>query len=176
VSPTLDAILSERNEHLEALHGILLDVEGDITEAEAEAAIDEWLHEADAPLKEKLDAYGHLIRHRETLAKFRKDESDRLAALAQTDANTVKRLKARLMYFFESEGIEKLETDRFKFGLANNGGAVPVVVKVDARDLPYAFKRVEYIPDIAAIRTALEKGEATEYAEFGSRGRHLRIR
>jgi hypothetical protein len=172
MSTTLDGILADRR----ALDSLLFEVGGDVTDEEADAAITAWLRESDGALRDKLDAYGAVIREREGLAKLRKDEADRLRALAQTDANTVSRLKARLQYFFESEGIEKIETDRFKFGLANNGGALPVVVKVDARELPYALKRVEYIPDIAAIRAALEKGEATEYAEFGVRGKHLRVR
>lgn len=171
-----NATLYEIRDDLEALHALLYEVGGDITEDEAAAAIDAWLRETDEALRSKLDRYAALIRETEAKAASRKEEADRLAALAVTDLNTVKRLKERLQWFFEDQGIEKLETDRFKFTVANNGGKTPVILKCEPHELPEWAQRVTVSADIEAIRGEIEAKGALDFAEFGERGRHLRIR
>lgn len=176
MSTTLLEIRDERATHIAALEELLYDVGGDITEEEAAAAIDAWLAEADAPLKVKLDGYGSVIRERELKAAARKEEAARIAALAQTDANIAKRLKERLQWFFQEEGIEKMETDRFKFTLANNGGKAPILVSVPVDQLPAWAQRVTVTADTEALRGEIEAGNAIEGVEIGERGRHMRIR
>lgn len=175
------ATLYEIRDDLEALHALLYEVGGDITEEEAEAAIDAWLRETDEALKDKLDRYAALIRETEAKAASRKEEADRLAALATTDLNTAKRLKARLQWFFEDQGIEKMETERFKFTLANNGGRAPVIVRAPVDELPEWARRVTVTADTEAIRGEIEERardgrEPLDFAEIGPRGKHLRIR
>lgn len=175
------ATLYEIKDDLDALHALLYEVGGDITEEEAEAAVDAWLRETDEALKDKLDRYAALIRETEAKAASRKEEADRLAALATTDLNTVKRLKARLQWFFEDQGIDKLETSRFKFTLANNGGKARVVVRVPIDDLPEWARRVTIAADMDAIRGEIEErerngGEPLDFADVLERGRHLRIK
>lgn len=175
--PTLLEVRDERDAHLRALEDLLSEVGGDVTEAEAEAAIDAWLKEADAPLQAKLDGYGVVIREFELRAAARKAEADRIAALANTDANNSRRLKERLRWFFEAEGIDKIETSRFKFALASNGGKAPVILHCEPEALPEWAKRVTVTPDMEAIRGEIEtRGESLEFAEIGERGKHLRIR
>jgi hypothetical protein len=178
---TLLEIADERAVHLTALEDLLFEVGGDVTDEEAAAAIDAWLAEADAPLKQKLDAYASVIRERELKAAARKAEADRVAALARTDANAVARLKERLKYFFESEGLQKIETDRFKFSISGNGGLAPVIVHVDPEQLPEWAQRKTVTADIEAIRGEIETRKATgkdplPFAEIGPRGTHLRVR
>lgn len=172
--PTLYAIGAE----LDALEDLLTEVGGDVTDADAEAAIDQWLAESKDALRTKLDSYGALIREFEGRAALRKAEADRLRALAATDENNVRRMKDRLRWFFEAHEMTKVETARFKFTLSNNGGATPVEVRVPAETLP-DWCRVEtlsYRADLDAIRRRLEAGEALEFAALGARGKHVRMR
>jgi hypothetical protein len=173
---TLLDIADERAEHLNALEELLFELGGDVTDEEAAAAIDAWLAEADVPLKQKLDGYGAVIRERELKAAARKSEADRLAALASTDSATVKRLKERLKWFFEAEGLEKLETDRFKFSLDANGGKAPILIHVAPESLPEWAKRITVTADTEALRGEIESGGTVEGVELGERGRHIRIR
>lgn len=161
---------------LDALKDLLYEVGGDVTDADADAAITAWLHETDEALRSKLDRYAALIRELESSATSRKVESDRLASLATTDLNTVKRLKDRLQEFFEAEGMDRYETLRFKFTLAGNGGKAPVHVLVPPEALPEWARRVTVSPDVEAIRNRIDAGEAVDFAQLGERGKHLRVR
>lgn len=181
MSTTLLEILDERAEHIAALEELLFEVEGDVSEECAEAAITAWLAEADIPLRAKLDAYGAVIRERELRGAARKAEAERYGGLAEVDLNTAKRLKARLHWLFVNEGIEKMETERFKFTLANNGGKAPVLIHVSPSELPEWARRVTVSADTEAIRGEIEERERTgamglDFAAIGERGRHLRIK
>lgn len=174
---TLLEIGDERARHMEALEALLVEIGGDVSDEDVDAAITAWLNEADAPLKEKLDAYGAVIREKELLAAARKAEADRLTALARTDTNTVERLKDRLKLFLEAEGLQKFEANRFKFSISGNGGPPPLTVDTDDPfKLPSWAWKVEVSVDTEAIRDRLNKGEKLPFARFGKRGSHLRVR
>jgi hypothetical protein len=172
----MNATLYEIKDDLDALAALLYEVGGDITEDEACAAIDAWLRETNEALRGKLDRYAALIREKESLAETRKEEGKRLLSLASSDEAMVTRLKARLQWFFEDQGIDKLETDRFRFTLANNGGKVPIQLLVPPDQLPEWARRVVVTPDMEAIRGEIEAAGSCEFASVGERGRHLRIR
>lgn len=169
------ATLYAIRDDLEALAALLYEVGGDVSEDEAAAAIDGWLRETDEALRSKLDRYAALIRETESAASTRRAEADRLDALAKADEETVKRLKARLQWFLEDQELDRYETSRFKITLAVNGGHLPVRVSLPPEHLPQQFQRVTVAADIDAIRTALQQGPL-DFAEFGERGHHLRIR
>lgn len=157
---------------------LLEEIGGDVSEADAEAAIDAWLAENTNALNTKLDAYGALMREWENRAAFRREEAQRLIGLATVDENNVKRLKERLRWFFEAQGISKVETPHFRFSLAQNGGKVPVSVTIpaDALPEPYRVERVSYSANTDAIRAALEAGEQLPFAVVGERGKHIRLK
>lgn len=168
--------LYEIGQDLDALEGLLAEAGGDVSEADAEQAIDAWLAESEGALKEKLDSYGALIREFEERGKARKAEADRLNALASVDTNAAKRLKDRLRWFFEARGIDKVESPRFRFTLANNGGKAPVDVLLPAEALPEWCQRISVSADVEAIRAKLEAGEALEFAALRERGKHVRVK
>lgn len=177
-----NATLYEIRDDLEALAALLADVGGDVTDADAEAAVDAWLRETDEAMREKLDRYAALIREFEERGKSRQAEADRLATLARADSNAAKRLKDRLLWFMADQGMDKVETPRFRVSIAGNGGKVPVVFATDysaehaARDGMTDFVRTSYAWDTDAIRQELENGVALPFAAMGERGRHLRVR
>jgi hypothetical protein len=158
-----------------ALGALLAEVGGDVTDADAEAAIDAWFAEVHDARDEKLDAYGALIREFQARSNARKDEADRLAGLARVDENAAKRLKARLQWFLDEHGLRRVETARFRFVVAQNGGKAPVHVALAPDLLPAPYRRVHYTADLDAIRAALEAGESLEFARLEERGKHLRI-
>lgn len=170
--------LYEIGQDMEALAALLEETGGDVSDEQAGAALDAFLAESADALAEKLDGYGAIIREFEARAAFRKAEAARLAALAATDEGNVKRMKERLRWFFEAHDIPKVETPRFKFSLATNGGARPVSLAVPPEALPetYRVERVTYSANTEAIRAALEAGEPLEFAVLGERGRHVRVR
>lgn len=176
MSMTLLEIGDERARHMEALEALLTEIGGDVSDEDVDAALTAWLAEADAPLKDKLDAYGAVIREKELRAAARNAEAERLGGLAAVDLNAVKRMKDRLRWFFEAHELQKVETDRFRFTLASNGGKAPIDLAVkDASKLPEWARRVKVEPDLEAIRSRLERGEELEFASLAERGRHLRI-
>lgn len=174
--PTLFEIGAE----IRALHDLLTECGGELSDAEAETAIDEWLAEADDALEKKVDGYCGLIREFEARSEARAIEAKRLMALAGADGNQAERLRARLKAFFEICGIRKLETPRFRMSIQANGGAVALIVppawERDPTEAPEAFQRRVIELDRNAIREAIRNDEETHGACLGERGSHLRIR
>lgn len=179
----MNRTLYEISADLAALDALLDDLGGDVSDAAAEAAIDQWFAELGAERDRKLDAYAGLIRDCETLAEAARAESVRLAALSAQRRSKAERLKARLKYFLEQHQITKLNTERFSFNVQRNGGNPPVeftqlITDVRAQ-LPERFIRVipeQYEMDRSAILDALRSGEALDFARLGEKGTHLRIK
>jgi hypothetical protein len=57
----------------------------------------------------------------------------RIGALADTDENTVQRLKAGLQRFMAEQGIASWRRRCAKLAIANNGGKAPLVVRTSGR-------------------------------------------
>lgn len=185
---------------LEALEALLAEVGGDVSEEEAEAAIDAWLAETRETEAAKLDRYGALIRTLEARAEIQEKEAARLMERAQVNRNAVKRLKDRLLMHLERTGRTKADGHLYSFTVAKNGGKPPLVIDegIDPMTLPVQYRRASMVllcptdetldalrdqcsrlevePDTAAIRAALDAGEFLPFARIGERGRHLRIR
>ncbi len=174
--------LREIEEDLEALEQLLSEVGGDVSDEEAEQAIDLWLQENQENLKRKLDGYATLIGTLEGTARGRMDEAKRLQGLAGVDSNAAKRLKDRLLWFMSNRNVAKIDTDHYKIAIAQNGGVAPLHVESAATpEMMYGskygrFVKVRYEWDNAAIRDALKAGETLPFASLGERGQNLRIR
>lgn len=152
------------------LNGLLDASDGEIT-AEVSAEIDAALSD----LGDKADGYAGLIRERELRADARESESKRMALLCTTDRNTAKALRDRLKFVMENTGQRKIETQRFKLSICNNGGKVPLDIHDPPEKLPEEYRKIEYKADTDAIRKALEAGQELPFAVLGTRGTNLRI-
>lgn len=159
-----------------ALNELLEELEGDVSDPAVADAIDEWLSETGASFEAKLDGYAALIGERLALSKARKDEAKRLTELARGDEGMAARLKERLQRFFEENGIEKKETARYKFTLAQNGGVLPLILSEDITPADVGDEFTSRVFDNAAIRAALESGMDCDFAALGARGTSLRIK
>ena len=174
--PTLFQIAEE----IMALHNLLTECGGELTDEEAEQAIDEWLAETNASLENKVDSYCWLIREFEGRADVREQAAKALKAIAATDGNQAERLKARLKKYLEMCGVLKLETPHFKLNIQNNGGSLPLIVppawEAEPASAPEAFHKVNIELNTTAIREAIRNDEEAHGARLGERGTQLRIR
>lgn len=159
--PTLLEIGSE----LTRLNALL-----DLTDGEVTPEIDAEIAAVLADLDGKADGYASLIRERELRSKAREEEAERLAKLATTDRNLAKSLRERLKLVMEGSGQKRIETPRFRISVCQNGGKLPIDVH---EPVPPTYCRA--VPDMEAIRHALEAGEQLQFAALGERGSHLRI-
>jgi hypothetical protein len=174
--PTLFQI----SEDVAALHDLLTECGGELPDAEAEAAIDQWLTETDQALESKVDSYVWLIREFEGRADVREQAANALMASAGADGDQAKRLRARLKAFLEICGLSKLQTEHFKLSIQANGGILPLIVprewEIEPAAAPEQFHKVEITLNGTAIREAIRNDEETHGAYLGERGTQLRIR
>lgn len=175
--PTLYEIGAE----MAALNELLAETGGEITDAEAEAAIDMWLAENQTALERKVDGYCALIANFEAGAEIAEAEEKYFKGLAQSRRNNARRLKERLKCFFESHGIKKLQTARFTPRVQANGGALPLIVpeawEREPASAPEQFHKIVIALDKEAIREAVRNDDpGAAGCAIGERGTHLRVR
>lgn len=163
-----------------ALHELLSEVDGDVSDSEVEEAITQWFAELGEDRNEKLDGYVYLVAELEARSEMRRRESARIAARAKIDENNCERLKDRLKNFFQIMGYKTIETDFHRITLANNGGKLPLLLQSRYERapelLPDEFKKTVVTPHRDAIRAWLEAGGSVEFAELGDRGQSIRIK
>lgn len=170
--PTIFDIAAE----FQALDELLFEAGGDISDPAVAEYVDQLFSEFSSDRDKKMDGYCRLIREAEERSKSRKAESERLAHRAQVDATMVKGLKQALQLFFDDRGIDKVETDRFRVSVGNNGGKLPLHVEDD--QVPEGFLIRSEVVEVNkdAIRARLEIGEDLPFARLGDRGRRINIR
>lgn len=172
--------LFEISEDLHFLQDFLTDTGGDITDEAMEAEIDKWLADLGEERDTKIDNYCALVQEFYARAEARKVEAARMTALATVDDNAANRLKSKLLAFFTVHELDKVETLRFRVSRVNNGGGLPVLIDSELLDnperLPETYRKTVYQPDRTLIAFDLNAGVELEFARFGERGKHLRIK
>ena len=172
--------LFEISDELAAIEELLTQNDGEITDDAAGQTLEAWFDELSDARDAKLDDYCRLITMIRERAEARHREVMRIGALADTDENTVQRLKAGLQRFMAEQGITKLETPMHKLAIANNGGKAPLVVpnewQEDPASAPERYHRRVVKLDVEAIRADLLGGEEVPGCAIGERGTHLRIK
>lgn len=162
-----------------ALDDLLEEQGGDLTMPEAEQAVDQWLSELQTDLHGKLDRYARYIADLEARADAKRAEVERLQERVHIEENRAKWLKGRLLEFFRTHGLTKVETPLHRFSVARNGGKLYPVLRVAPAELPerFRFEFVTYKANTDDLRDALECGdpEAQAVAEMPQRGFHLRV-
>ena len=168
------------SEDLLVLGDLLTELDGEIGGDATGQAIEQWFDEIGEERDRKIDNYCALIREMEERAAARKAEAERIQRLAECDLNAAKRLKASLKGFLDLHQIKKLETDRFKLSVAQNGGKAPLDLpaawSANPAAAPERYHRHVIEIDREAIRADLESGEPVDGCALRERGDHLRIR
>jgi hypothetical protein len=161
------------------LEALLVEVGGDVTGEEAEAAVDAYTARLEEDLHNKLDGYVTLIAEFDARAEARAKEAERLKSLSRLDEANAERLRAGLKQFFVRTNRDRpVETARFRVSLVSAGGKLPLKLHCQPEQLPAEFRKEKLVlsADQDAIRAALERGEKLVFAELGERAKVLRIK
>lgn len=148
----------------------------DSESGEIDPVLDGLWDELQGSIKDKVESYCHVIREFELLAKARAEEAERIQALADSDQAKAKSLKAKLLYIFGLQGVDKLETKSFRLSVCQNGGSQPIEVVVPVEELPEACRKVEVRADMEKIRELVKSGVPINGVNVLPRGQHLRIK
>lgn len=158
-----------------ALHDLLEECGGDITNEATAAAVDAWFAENKERLHEKVDSYVALIREYEARSVALKAEADRLISRRRTTDNAIDGLKTRLQMAMEAMGTAKIDTDENTVQIQANGGK-PAMDIIDEDAIPEEFGELAWTLNKDKVRAALEAGQAVPGAVLKPRGKSLRIR
>jgi hypothetical protein len=174
------------------LNDLLADFDGDVTDADKEAAIDRILAEADENhelLKQKIDGYISVIAENEASAEIRMTESKRLQTLANQNSANAAKLKERLLFAMKNVlRRDQLDTRFHTLKVTKAGGkrALTVNEQVSSQDYLNAIQDrfIKIIPpqpaiktlDTDAVRAALEAGEDLSFAQLSERREILKIK
>lgn len=121
----------------------------------------------------KADAYAAVVEDFESSAKRCREEAKRLMERAKRYETQVKTMKDRLMGVMLATDRPVIKTDLHTFTVCKNGGDLPIEY---TGDIPDQFMRVVYEKDTDLIKQTLKAGHKLDFAHFGERGTHLRIK
>ena len=141
-----------------------------------EQAVKDTLEGIQFEFDKKAEGYGMVIRNLEADMEAHKKEADRHLKIVTQNANAINRLKEALKRAMELTGQTKVNAGLFKFGIAGNGGKLPLIVD---GDVPENFLITRYENDNEKIRKyldGLENPAACNWARYGERGSHLTIK
>lgn len=168
--------LRDISDDIMALEDLLMEMGGDVTDEQVDAAINDWLAENRENLQSKLDGYATLILEIDDRARARRDEARRLHALATTDENAVKRLKERLTYFMLAHNEKKVETQHHRLWVQKNGGKTPLHYEEGLVPDEYFQTVTTKVLDTDRLRKDLEAGKEVPGAKLLEKGSHLRVK
>ena len=134
------------------------------------------LETLDAAIEEKADGYASIIANLTSDIEGIKAEEKRLKERRQNYEASIERLKENLFACMKSTGKTKFKTEKFSFAISKNGGALPLILKVDISQLPDDLVIIEEKADKKAIAKYIEETGDLTFAEFGERGESLRIK
>jgi hypothetical protein len=103
--------------------------------------LEEAMTETSASLMAKTDSYGALIRKFDSAASAIDAEIKRLQALKKTAANAVERLKGRILFSMQANGVDKLDGTYTKFSLRRSE---KTITDDESMLAPYLFALEEF--------------------------------
>lgn len=142
------------------------------------------LQEASGRLETKLDGYADYLASCSQHVVTIREEITRLTKLQKYWEAKQARLKALLLYFFQTRGIVRLETEFHRFNLQDNGGVLPMTINANAKPEEIAQEYPEFVRIIPAqlvfdndqIRQHLEAGKPLEFAQLGTRSQRVAVK
>lgn len=138
--------------------------------------LEEVLKTISDEIEVKADGYASIIANLTSDIEGIKAEEKRLKERRQSFEASIVKLKETLYKAMKETGKTKFKTNLFSFNIAKNGGAKPIVMKVDVSELPDNLVIIKEEPDKKAIAKYIEDTGDLTYAEFGERGESLRIK
>lgn len=141
-----------------------------------EEQLKDTLEAVEGELEEKADNYAKVMKELEGEALVLRTEIDRLKEKLKRCEDGADRLKKNLYESMVATGKTKFKTELFSFGIQKNGGALPVIVDVETKELPDELVQITEKPDLKAIGEYLKEHPDSNLAHFGERGESLRIK
>lgn len=157
---------------LEALIAASEENGGDITNLEGQI---DWLASRAGTLSESIDDVMSLVKTIDVRAKARKEEADRLKALAKRDADIATWLKNQIYRVMTENGKDKIETKMHRFTITNAGGIQALELVGEIPD-EYMVTITTKEPDKDLIRVELESGIVLPFAHLVPKQKVLRIK
>ena len=127
-------------------------------EEKSQALFEEWLN-SEQNFKDKATKVAHYIQHQEAVTKARKEEAQRIQALAKQSENKANSLKKYLLNQMEKSGIAKIEGKTNKISLRKKPAQLNIKVNYD--QIPQEFVQIEYKPDKAEIKRYVKNNEVS---------------
>ena len=142
----------------------------------------ELLKQAEGEFEEKAENVALFIRELSGLAKFAKEEADRLAARREHYERSAKGLKDYLHRNLTAAGITKIEGKLCNIGIQKNPPAVKCsldswkLAELHEAEPDIVHERVEYFIDTDFVKATWKAGGALPAGISVEQGTHLRIR
>lgn len=148
------------------------------TPAEMRQTIIDTLESLSGDFEDKAENMAALIAEYKATAEGCAAEIQRLNEKKLRAENAIESIKKYLMAEMQFTGIKKVNAGTWNITIAKNGGKAPIVWDddIEPEDLPEKYRSISYKIDTAAVRDALEAGEALDFAKLGERGESLRIK
>lgn len=142
---------------------------------EDEEAYKDTLEALHGELNDKVSQWARAIKNIEAERDSIKAEADRLDQKQEVLDHKATNMKATLLMYLKAAGVKKAGDAVIGASVVKNGGLAPLVIDVDAHDLPERFQKVTIEADKQTIRDALSKGEELNFAHLEERGEHIKI-
>ena len=123
----------------------------------------------------KSEGYVAIINRLDMELEACKKQEAEWKARKQIRENAIKRLKKALCETMTALDKTEIAAGAVTIKLANNGGQVPIIYD-EEKEVPDRFKKIIYETDGGLVRKALEAGEILDFAHFGERGKHIKIK
>ena len=164
--------LYEASEASRELSDMLLSSEGEVT-PEMEGHFD-ILAQHSANLPAAIDDVLSLVREIETRAEARKAEAGRLRLRAKRDEAVAAWFKSQVLRVMQSEGLKKIETERWRITVAVPGGK-PAMDIFDGVPPEWCKEITETVIDRERIRAALDEGQMLPFACLVPKQPYLKV-
>lgn len=148
------------------------------TPEEMRQTLIDTLESLSGDFEDKVENMAALIAEYKATIEGCKAEIVRLSGKAGRAENAIDSIKKYIMAEMQFAGIQKVKAGTWQISIAKNGGKAPIVWDddIEPEDLPEKYRSISYKIDTAAVRDALEAGEALDFAKLGERGESLRIK
>ena len=140
-----------------------------------EADIMAWVQALNDEQRDKIDAYGWIIKRLKAEAATARDLAKEFEQKAQARERKSDYLKGLMLEHMQKTDQLKMMGRQFTLAVTNNGGVAPLVFSEEVLPEKY-FYTPDPVPDTKKIRDDLEAKVEIPGALIKERGVHLRIR
>lgn len=176
-----------------ALDALIAELDGDVSDGAAEI-VDAWFAELQEETARKVDGYAFRIKAEEADAERWAAMAAEMSAKADAAKSRAKRLKERMAFHLETQQLQEIKGEIYRFYWQKNGGKAPLIMdSTDPNDFPPECRVTTVSISNAKVRELVDAGlmEFTEFehddngvqterkrklpAHLGERGRSLRL-